>query len=197
QDARDTEEGPIVPPDLPMRVPLSPEEVRSADREELRALILDGAAARVHDEGVAVLHEGGAADIGVLSTQGALRNGMDFFRPTPHRVLTGLTIAFASTAGLLALGLMLTSRGYGRLVALGASVLVAAAPFLIAAVAVRFAFRVGADGADEYASHEFLELGQELTWALIRNGIIFTVGSAAVFATGIILARWSAGVRRA
>ena len=83
------------------------------------------------------------------------------------------------------------SGGYGRLLGVGASVFLAGAPFLVVAVAVRFAFRLAADGLDDYLAREFLELGQELTWAAIRNGIIFTAGGAAVVAAGAALARWS------
>jgi hypothetical protein len=107
-----------------------------------------------------------------------------------------LTIAFASLAGVLAVGLVLAARSYGRVLALGVSIVAAAAPFLIAAVAVRFAFRLGADGLDEYLAREFFDLGRELTWAAIRNGIIFSAGGAIILASGILLARWSDATRQ-
>ena len=190
QEAERTEEQTITLPDFPVAVSFAPEEVRSADREEFRALLLSRAADRLGDEGMAAFREGRASEASFFSPQGAIRSGSDFLRPRPHRVLTALTIGLAAGAGVLAAGLAVASAGYGRLVALGASVLLAAVPFLVLAVAVRFAFRLAADGVDDYLAQEFLTLGQELTWAPIRNGIIFSVGGGALLVAGAALARW-------
>lgn len=182
-------------PDLPnlesLDVSSEAKDIRDTSRSGFRALLLKGVAEQVYEEGVSVFQEDPDADVSFFSTQGLIRTGMDFLRPTPHRVLTILTIALAAAAGVLALGLVLAGRGYGRLLGLGLSVFLAAAPFLIVAVAVRFAFRLAADGLDDYLVREFLKLSQELTWAPIRNGIIFSVGSAVVLVVGTILARWS------
>jgi hypothetical protein len=45
-------------------------------------------------------------------------------------------------------------------------------------------------------TREFLRLSQELTWAPIRNGIIFSVGGAVVLVVGTALARWSDSQQR-
>ena len=190
QEASESDE-PLTLPDVPIAVSFTPQEVRAAGREEFRALLLSRWAEQVYDNGLSVLQEDRKAEVSSLSTQGLVRTGMDFLRPAPHRVLGILTIVFATAAGVLALGLVAATRGYGRLVALGLSVLLAATPFLITAVAVRFIFRLSADSVDEYLAREFLRLGQELTWAPIRNGLIFTVWSAVVFAAGLALARWN------
>ncbi len=196
QEASQTQEEALSLPDFPIPVSFTPEEVRAADREEFRALLLTRSADRVREEGVSVFQEERGSEISFFSPQGAVRSGMDFLRATPHRVLTALTVALATVAGVLALGLMLASRGYGRLLGLGLSVFLAAVPFLIVAVAVRFAFRLAADGLDDYLAREFLKLGQELTWAPIRNGIIFSVGGAVVLVVGTALARWSDSQQR-
>ena len=112
-------------------------------------------------------------------------------RPTPHRVFFGLTVALAIIALVLALGLGLVASAYGRLLAIGLSIFLAAAPSLALAFGVRFALRVAADGADDYLSQEFLQLGQELAWAPVRNGIIFSAGAAVLLGAGSILTRWS------
>lgn len=191
QEASQTQEEALTLPDFPIQVSFTPEEILATNREEFRALLLSRSSDLVHKEGMSILQEDRGSEISFFSTQGLIRSGMDFLRPTPHRVLTVLTIALAAVAGVLALGLMLASRGYGRLLGLGLSVLLAAAPFLIVAVAVRFALRLAADGLDDYLAREFLALGQELTWAPIRDGIIFSVGGAVVFVAGAALARWS------
>ena len=177
-------------PDYPIAVSITPQEVREGDRESFRALLLERSGAALYDGGVAVMREGRASEDTFFSTQGAIRTGMDFLRPTPHRVLTYVTIGIAAAAAVLAAGLVLTSGGYGRPVGLGFSVLLGSSSFLIFAVAVRFALRVAADGVDDYVAREFLELGQELTWAPIRNALIFAIGSGALFFSGALLARW-------
>lgn len=190
QEASETSEDPVALPDFPVQVSITHQELLAGDRDSFRTLLLERAAAAVHDQGVSVMREGRDSEATFFSTQGAIRTGMDFLRPTPHRVLTYVTVGFAVVAGLLAAGLFLSARGYGRVFGPALAVLLAATPFLIFAVAVRFALRVAADGVDDYLSREFLELGQELTWAPIRNGIILTVGSGALFLVGALLARW-------
>ncbi len=61
--------------------------------------------------------------------------------------------------------------------------------FILLAVAVRFAFQA-VDG-DEYLARAFAQLGEELTWAPIRNGIIFGFGGLLLLTLGTALARWS------
>jgi len=193
--ASQTEEESLALPDLPLDVSFTPEEVLAGDREAFRALLLSRAADLVHEEGVAAMRTDDN-DPALLSTQGAVAGGMDFLRPTPHRVLTVLTIALAAAAGVVALALGLVSHGYGRVVALGLSALLAAAPFLILSVAVRFALRLAAESADDYLVREFVELAQELTWAPIRNGMIFTVGAGVTLVAGSLAALWSDARRR-
>jgi len=190
QEASETSQESVALPDFPVQVSVTPEEVVAGDRESFRMLLLDRAAAVIHDQGVSVMREGRDSEATFFSTQGAVRTGMDFLRPTPHRVLGYVTIGFAVAAGLLAAGLFLSARGYGRVFGPALAILLAAGPFLILAVAVRFALRVTADGVDDYLARELLELGQELTWAPIRNGIIVSVGSGALFLAGALLARW-------
>ena len=176
--------------DFPIEV-AEPEEILGAGGEQARASLLTQAAGRVYEEGMSAFQRDQETDIGSFSLQGAVRNGMDFLRPRPHRVLVALTSVLAVAAAILSVALVASSGGYGRLLALGVSVSLAALPFLILAIAVRYALRLAADGLDDYLAREFLSLGQELTWAAIRNGIIFSVGGAAFVVLGATLARWS------
>ena len=178
-------------PDFPIELSFQAGEIADADQDEFRALLLDAAAERVLAEGSVVIKEDPGAEVSFFSTAGAVRTGMDFLRPTPHRVLTIMAIALASMAGLLAAALVMTARGYGRVLAIGLAVVAAAAPFAVLAVALRFALRVAGEGLDEYLATEFLELAQELTWAPIRNGLIFAVGGAVIATAGAALANWS------
>lgn len=181
---------------FPIDVPFTPEEVLASDRDSFRELLLTRAADRVHEDGVATFRTDRDVDIRLISTEGTLRAALDFLRPTPHRAVTVFVYVFAAAAAALALGLVLATRGYGRMLALGLSVLLAATPVLITAVAMRFAFRLAADGVDDYLAQQFFELSQGLAWAPIRNGIIFCTGGGILLVAGAILSRWSDGQQR-
>ncbi len=182
---------------FPIDVSFSPEEVLASDRDSFRELLLARAADRVHEDGVATFRVDRDANIRLISTEGTLRAAMDFLRPAPHRAATTLVYVFAAAAAALALGLVFATRGYGRMLALGLSVLLAATPVLITAVAVRFASRLAADGVDDYLAQQFFELSQELAWAPIRNGIIFGAGGGILLVAGAVLSRWSDGRQHA
>lgn len=164
QQAAQAEDGPLSLPDFPIELELTAEEIGSADRGEIRNLLLSRSAERVYDEGMSAFQTD-EQGIGIFSPQGAVRTGMNLFRTTPHNIMAVLTILLAVVAAGLVVRLAVVSRGYGRLVALGASICLAAIPFLILAIALRFALRLAADGTDEFLAREFLELGQELSWA--------------------------------
>ncbi len=190
-------DGDLTLADFPIDVLFTPEEVLAADRDSFRELLLARAADRVHEDGVATFRADRDANVRLISTEGTLRAAMDFLRPAPHRAATVLVYVFAIAAAALALGLVLATRGYGKVLALGFSVLLAATPVLITAVAVRFAFRLAADGVDDYLAQQLFELSQELAWAPIRNGIIFCAGGGILLVAGTVLSRWSDGRQRA
>ena len=177
-------------PDFPVQVAFTPQEVLASDREGFQALLLTRAANRLHEEGMSAFQEEQEDDISFLSLAGALRSGMNLLRPTPHTVAVVLTIALSAIAALLALGLVLRGRGHGRLLALGVAVSLAALLFFASAIALRFVLRLAADGLDDYLALEFLALAEELSWAPLRNGIIFSVGGGVLLASGATLALW-------
>ncbi len=177
--------------DFPVAVSFTPEEVLATDQAGFRELLLARSAQRVYDDGSSVLREGRQDRAGFFSTEHVLRRGLEVLRPTPHRMFFGLTVALAFAAFFLAIRLGLVASGYGRLLAIGLSVFLIAIPFLALAIGVRFALRVATDGADDYLTQEFLQLGQEMAWAPIRNGMIFSTGGAVLLGAGSILARWS------
>ena len=177
--------------DFPVEVFFTPEEVLATDQAGFRELLLSRSAQRVYDDGSSVLREGRTDRASFFSTENVLRRGLELLRPTPHRIFFGLTLALAIGALLLALGLGLAASGYGRLVAIGLSVSLVSISFLALAIGARFALGVAADGADDYLLREFLQLGEELAWAPVRSGIIFSAGAAGLLVAGSLLARWS------
>jgi hypothetical protein len=196
-EATEGSEAEVTVDDFLVEVSFTRDEVLSSDRAEFRGLLLSRAAGRVYEDGTDVIRGEGAGGTGEISGAEALRSGLDFLRPHPHRVLTSLTLGLAGLAGVLSLALVLTSRSYAGLAGLGVAVFLASGALLIAAIAVRFAFRLAADSVDDGFVDEMLVLGQELTWAPIRNGIIFTAGGAILAALGTALAFESRGRRTA
>ena len=189
QEAEQTQQADIALADFPVPVSFTPAEIRDTGREEFRALLLARSAEQIYENGTSIFREDRGGSARLISPAGALQRGMDFLRSGPHTVLTVLTWALAAMAAFLTLRLAQACRGYGRLVGLGASISLAALPFILLAMAVRFAFQA-VDG-DEYLAPAFAQLGEELTWAPIRNGIIFGVGGLLLLAIGTTLARWS------
>jgi hypothetical protein len=187
EEAAQGGEGRIVLSDFPVEVAFQPEEIETSSRESFRALLLERSAERVYREGASAFEVSATADMGFSSLQGTTRNGIDFLRSRPHNALLIATAALGVTAALLAVALVLNCRGYGRLQAIGVSVSLAALPFLVLAIAARFGLRVAADGLDDYVASEFVVLGEELAWAAIRNGIIFSVGAGVFLVLGIAL----------
>jgi hypothetical protein len=181
---------PVSLPDFPIEITFTPEEVEQLDREEFRALLLDRAANRVYETGPSAFEDESDTELSFFSPQGAVESEMDLLREDPHAGFAVLTVVLAGIAGVLALGLLLAARGFSGLAGLGIAVLLGSAPFLILAIAVRYAFRVASDGMGDSFGQGFFELGQELTWAAIRNGIVFTVGGGVMIVLGAVLARW-------
>ena len=170
-------------PDFPVEVSFTSEEMEELSEEEFRALALQRAADVLYDDGMAAFGNGDG-DPSAWSLPGALHRGLDLLRPQPHTIFTYATIIFAVAGAFFAFMLARRTSGYGKVLAIGVSALLASLPFLVFAVAVRFALRVAADGVDEYLAHEFLVLGQEITWAPIRNGLIFSIGAGTIAVLG-------------
>jgi hypothetical protein len=190
-DAKQTSDTKVSLRDFPLAVTFSPQEINNTTRGQFRALLLERSAALLHDKGMSAFRDGRSSETSSLSPQGAVRASLDLLRPTPHRVFLGVAIALAVTGAALAAVLARSTRGYDRLAALGMSLSFAALPFLILAIALHFALRVAAGGTDDYLARELLQLGEQLAWAPIRDGIIVSAGGAALLAVGSSLSRWS------
>lgn len=175
--AQEATEPEVTLPGFPLNVAIAPPEAKALDRNQFRALLLDRSAALLRDDGTdAFLVQSGTAP-DPASPGGLLRLSLELLRPTPHNIFAGLTIACAVIAAILSAAIVFTSPTNASL-SIGSSILVAAALFLIVAVAARFVLRVAANGSDDEMTREFLKLAQELDWAPIRNGIIVCVSAA-------------------
>jgi hypothetical protein len=104
-----------------------------------------------------------------------------------------VTAVLTGVAAFLALLLVLLSRGYGRLTSLGVAVSIAALPFLIASLTLRFILRLASEGESDYLTAQLFELGKDVAWLPIRNGIAFA-GLGVIFLTmGVTFSLLSSG----
>lgn len=176
----------------PLDVTFTSDEVLSMTREQWRDALLARSAAMVYESGAAALRaEPTSPEPSVFSTPGAVRLTFDALNRDSFEILRFVTFSLGVASAILAVALALVTRGYGRLAAIGAATASAAIPFLLAAVAIRYGFRVGKEGEDEYFVRSFLDLGAEVAWIAIRNGIAFTVVTAGLLVVGLGLAIWS------
>lgn len=195
QEAREDEEAALRLKDFPVQVSLSAEEVLELSRSELRELLLDRSAERLYDEGMSAFREEGAdlgeEGMGFFSTQGAVWNSLGFLRDNVHEALRVVVASLVGICLVLVLALALLGRGFGRLASVGAALSAAAIPFLVGAVAIRFALRLVSDEGEEYLVRELTRIGEEIAWIPIRDSIAFTVLGMSFLVAGTVLALWA------
>ena len=179
--------------DFPVDVPLKPDDVNGASRDQVRDLLLDRSAdalyARRHRSAPQAAR--GSGSIGRFTISGLTHDGLGFLRSRNHDLLGITTIVLASISGVLAVALVLLCRGFGRLGAVGGVLIAAAAPLLLFGIGARFYMRILSDGDTDYIEHEFLVIGQGLAWIPIRDGAGFLVLGLVFVAIAIGGARWA------
>lgn len=191
--AAELEDGDVIElRDYPISVPLTPGEARGISRDELRDVLLDRSADRVYDEGTGVLRDDEASGrVGRFTAAGVMRSSLGLLRDSVHDAFGVLTYVLAALCLVLAGMLAWACRGFGRMTSVGATLLLAATPLLLAGIGARFYMRIASDADTEYLERELLEIGQGLAWVPIRNGAAFTALGAVILVLGFALARWS------
>lgn len=188
--ANPPEEG-IVLPDFPIQVTLSPEEA-VLPPTELREILLDRSAEKMYEEGVSAFEdEGQAASISVFSPAGAVKYSLDVLEDENYDRLRLAVASLAGFALVVAIALVLLTRGYARLAAVGVAVSFGALPFLILSVTARFALRLASEDEGDYLVVRLLDLGKDMAWLPIRNGIAFSGLGLAFLILGASVAWWT------
>lgn len=170
---------------FPIDIPLSAHETEGLSTPELRNLVLDRSADEVYAKGFSAFREStgqASSNIQLLSPPGAVRYTAGFLTAHDHDVARLVTAILVAAAALLALLLVLLSRGYGRLTSIGAAVLASALPFLVFWVTVRFILRLASQEESDYVTAQLYALGKDVAWLPIRNGIAFA-GLGVIFVT--------------
>lgn len=171
-------------PDYPLDITFSSEEVRQADRDQFRVLLIASSGAFVREHGMSAFdHQEGSG----VSAAAGIRAGMGLLRPIPHAFF----VALSGLLGLAALAIIavLVRAGHpsAALRSIGLVMVVSSTAFLWLSIAAWLLFRILASINDDYLSREFLALAQNLTWAPIRDAFIVMVGSAAIAGAGVAL----------
>jgi hypothetical protein len=177
--------------DYPIDIALSPAEVRTLSREELRTLLLQRSADVMYRDGTGTLRDdesGGGP--GRFDAAGAVDRSMDLLRQRNHRVLGAVTVALASLSLVLAFMLAALSRGFGRPASVAGVALAGSLVLVLAGVTVRLYVNVASSDDTEYIQHELLEIGRTLSWIPIRNGIAFSLVAALLLLISVACARW-------
>jgi hypothetical protein len=185
QEADAGPDEPLSLADYPLDVPLSPGEARRPPTE-VRDLLLDRSAEQVYQEGTAAFREEGqSGGAPLLSLRRAVRAGLGFLTAGNHDALRLTTLVLALLCGALSGALVLLTRGYGRLIALGAAVASASLAFLLLAAAVRLALGLAGLATDDYITVELLDLAKETAWLPARNGVALGGLGLALVALGL------------
>lgn len=199
EEAREGQADPVRLPDFPIPVELSRDEALSLEGTALRERILEEAAARLYEDGMAAWAEGdppGEQDIETISVTGALQRGLGLITDKNHDRFVVAAAVLGFLSALLGVALVASVRSWGRLIALSVVTTAAALPSLATAVAVRFGFRTAQEEADPFVSG-LLDLGVEAMWIPIRNYLALTVlGFTALLLTLVFIwaiSRWPAG----
>lgn len=170
--------------EFPLDVSFAPREVEAASRDTLRSMLLDRSDDVLYDDGTDALRAADGADPGSFSAAGLVDGWLGFLRARNHAITGVLTLVMAAICVVLAGLLAGACRGFGRIAAVGATVLAGALPALSGAAILRLYIALASDADTEYTQRELLEIGEALAWIPLRNGIAFAALGATLLVAG-------------
>jgi hypothetical protein len=178
EEAQASQEDTVTVPHFPMAVELSREEATTISTAELRSRLLSEAAEAIYKHGMsawAMADPEAKQHIDLLSPEGGVQHGLGLLSDDNHQALRIAAIVLGLISIIFGGLVFVSSRGMGRVVALGAGLLGAAVPSLVTAVAVRFAFFTASEDQDDYLMARLLSLGNDAAWLALRNYTILTL----------------------
>jgi hypothetical protein len=178
ETAQTSEEATVTVPHFPLAVEVSREEAATISTAELRSRLLSEAAQAIYKDGMSVwalADPEAKQDIDLLSPEGGVQRGLGLLSDDNHHALRIAAIVLGLISFILGGLVFVSTKGMGRVVALGAGLLGAAVPSLTAAVAVRFAFFTASEDQNDYLIARLLDLGNDATWLALRNYTILTL----------------------
>lgn len=191
--------GPVLVPDFPISVEVTPEQARTLQGEALRILLVEEGSKRAYEDGLDVLASDPEArrELGQISAARAIDRGLGIITAETHRWL----VVLAVVSGLVALALcllLLTSLASwaGRLAALGGVLLGSSLPLLAATVAIRFGLSSAQDTDDPFVQG-MLQIGVDAMAIPLRNYLALSALGAILLLLAMAMvwagARWGEG----
>jgi hypothetical protein len=180
----------VTVPLFPVPVELTREEATAISTAELRSRLLNTAAESTYREGMSVFALGdpqAKQDIDPLSPEGGVKRGLGFLSDNNHSALRIAIWVFGGLSLVMGALVVLSTKGLGRVTALGACVLGAAVPSLVVAVGVRWGFRSSAEDQDDYLLNQLLSLGNDAVWLPLRNYTILCLLGLGIVVVGLTL----------
>lgn len=180
----------VTVPLFPVPVEMTREEATAISTPELRSRLLDTAAERAYREGMSVFALGdpqAKQDIDPLSPEGGVKRGLGFLSDNTHSALRIAIWVLGSLSVLLGGLVLLSTKGLGRITAVGACLLGAAVPSLVVAVGIRWGFRSTAEDQDDYLLAQLLTLGNDAAWLPLRNYTILCLLGLGIVVVGLTL----------
>ncbi len=190
EEVQTSEEPTVTVPLFPIPVELPRDEATTISTAELRSRLLDEAAEAVYEDGMSVFALGdpeAEQHIDIFSPEGGIQRGLDLLSDDNHNAMRIAAIVFVLTSVVLGGLVLLSTQGFGRVVAVGAALLGAAVPSLVAAVGIRYIFRSAREDQGDYLLIRLLDLGNDATWLPLRNYTILTLVGLILVLVGLIL----------
>ena len=180
----------VTVPLFPVPVELTRDEATAISTPELRSRLLDTAAERAYREGMSVFALGdpqAKQHIDPISPEGGVRRGLGFLSDNNHSALRIALFVLGGLSVVTGALVLLSTKGLGRVTALGACLLGAAVPSLVVAVGIRWGFRSTAEDQDDYLLARLLSLGNDVTWLPLRNYTILCLLGVGIVLVGLTL----------
>ena len=180
----------VTVPLFPVPVELTREEATAISTAELRSRLLNTAAERTYREGMSVFALGdpqAKQNIDPISPEGGVKRGLGFLSDNNHSALRIAIWVFGGLSLVMGALVVLSTKGLGRVTALGACVLGAAVPSLVVAVGIRWGFRSSAEDQDDYLLNQLLSLGNDAVWLPLRNYTILCLLGLGIVVVGLTL----------
>jgi len=180
----------VTVPLFPVPVEMTREEATAISTPELRSRLLDTAAERAYREGMSVFALGdpqAKQDIDPISPEGGVKRGLGFLSDNTNSALRIATWVLGGLSVVMGALVLLSTKGMGRVTALGACLLGAAVPSLVVAVGIRWGFRSSAEDQDDYLLVQLLSLGNDAVWLPLRNYTILCLLGLGVVMVGLTL----------
>jgi hypothetical protein len=180
----------VTVPLFPVPVELTREEATTISTPELRSRLLDTAAERAYRDGMSVFALGdpeAKQHIDPISPEGGVTRGLGFLSDNTHSALRIALFVLGGLSVLTGALVLLSTKGLGRITALGACLLGAAVPSLVVAVGIRWGFRSTAEDQDDYLLSQLLNLGNDATWLPLRNYTILCLLGLGIVMVGLAL----------